>query len=197
MVLPAESLAGLVAAEWNSQTEFIDFETMPATRLARAAIDALPAARRELARRVADYAGDDLLCYFADAPADLVRRQAAVWGPILDWAREDLGLAFRRATGIAHVDQPPESLAAVEAAALALTDFQLAGLAAAAQLLVSAILALALMNGRLTGEDAFAASRIDETFQAETWGEDAEAVRRAEAMAREAQMLDRWFEALR
>jgi chaperone required for assembly of F1-ATPase len=196
MLLPTEVLARLVAGEWNAQKDFIDFETMPATRLARVANDALPAARAEFARRIADYAGDDLLCYFADGPADLVKRQEAVWAPILAWAQQDLGLAFRRASGIAHVDQPSETLAAVETAALALSDFQLAGLAAAAQIFGSAILALALLRGRLTAEEAFAASQVDETFQAQAWGEDAEAVHRTQAMASEATMLGRWFAAL-
>lgn len=197
LVLPTESLARVVADEWNAQKDFIDVETMPATRLAKAAIDVLPAARVDLARRVTDYAGDDLLCYFADAPAELVRRQQAVWGPILAWAEGDLGLVFCRASGISHVDQPSATSAGVEAAALALTDFQLVGLAAAAQIFGSAVLALALMKRRVTPGEAFAASRIDETFQAETWGEDAEAALRGQAMAREAEMLGRWFTALR
>ena len=197
MVLPTEALAQLVADEWGVQKDAIDFQTMPATRLARAGLDALPAARAEFVRRVAGYAVDDLLHYFAEGPAELVRRQEASWGPVLDWARDDLGLTFCRTSGIAHVNQPPETLASVETMALALTDFPLIGLAAAAPLFGSAILAIAVLKGRLSGEEALAASRIDEDFQADTWGCDAEAVERVQAMMIEAQMLDRWFEALR
>jgi chaperone required for assembly of F1-ATPase len=48
--------------------------------------------------------------------------------------------------------------------------------------------------GRLPAADAFALSRIDEAHQAETWGTDAEAEARADALAAEvdraAQLVD-------
>jgi chaperone required for assembly of F1-ATPase len=196
VVLPTEALARLIAEEWNAQKDFIDFETMPATRLARAALDALPAIRGDLARRVVDFADDDLLCYFAETPPKLVRRQQLVWQPILIWVEAELGQPIRRSIGVVHQDKSPTLLAAVEARALALSDLELAGLASAAQLFGSAFLAFALQAGRLSGAAAFAASRIDEVFQAETWGEDAEAACRTGAIEVDAQMLDQWFAAL-
>lgn len=196
LVLPTEALARLIAEEWSAQKNFIDFETMPATRLARAALDALPAIRGDLARRVVDLADDDLLCYFAETPPELVRRQQLVWEPILIWVEAQLGQPIRRSIGVVHKDQSPTLLAAVEARALALSDLELAGLASAAQLFGSAFLAFALKAGQSSGADAFAASRIDETFQAETWGEDAEAASRAAAIEADVRMLDLWFEAL-
>ena len=49
----------------------------------------------------------------------------------------------------------------------------------------------------MTGEDAYALSRVDEAFQEEKWGIDEEAAERTARLALEAQMLGRWFEALR
>jgi chaperone required for assembly of F1-ATPase len=196
LVVPTDALAGLIAGEWNAQKDFIDFEAMPATRLARATLDALPAIRADLASRVVDYACDDLLCYFAETPPELVRRQHLAWEPILIWVESELGQPIRRSVGVIHKDQRPALLAAVEAKALALSDLELAGLASAAQLFGSAFLAFALQAGRSSGAAAFAASRIDEVFQAETWGEDAEAASRAGVIEGEAQMLDHWFAAL-
>jgi chaperone required for assembly of F1-ATPase len=40
-------------------------------------------------------------------------------------------------------------------------------------------------------------SRLEEIFQAERWGQDEEARVRAEALSVEAEMIDRWFAALR
>jgi chaperone required for assembly of F1-ATPase len=196
MVLPTGALAGLVAEEWKAQKDVIDFETMPATRLARAAIDALPDVRGDLVKRVVEYAGDDLLCYFADAPPELVRRQQASWVPILSWAEDELGQAIRQSSGVIHQDQTLGLIAAVERKAMTIADLDLIGVTSAAQLFGSAFLALALHSRRLNGAGAFAASRIDETFQAETWGEDPEAASRARAIELEAQMLERWFAAL-
>jgi chaperone required for assembly of F1-ATPase len=193
---PTAALAELIAAEWNAQGERIVLASMPATRLAHTAIDGVPETKSAIAASVAGFAGADLICYLADSPASLVARQMAAWSPLLDWARQDLGLRFEQTAGVVHRDQPAAALEAVQALAAGLDDFRLAGLALAAQLFGSAILALALARGRLGGAEAFSASQIDEAFQAEQWGEDAEASVRTRALADEAVMLEAWFAAL-
>ena len=196
LMLPRLALAELVAAEWSAQEGVIDYGLMPATRLAFTAADRLGEARAATAAEIARQAGADLLCYFAEAPAELTRRHEQRWGPMLDWASRDLDLQFERALGILHRPQPQASLDRVQVLALALDDFALAGLALAAGLFGSAILALALQRGVLNGEAAFALSRLDEAFQEEQWGVDAEASDRTARLRDEAVMLDRWFRAL-
>ena len=44
------------------------------------------------------------------------------------------------------------------------------------------VIALALFEGRLDADSAFAASQLDETFQIERWGEDEEAAARRAAL---------------
>lgn len=197
LILPNARLADLVAAEWAGQDEVIDFHAMPATRLAFTALDAVPLHRKATAAEVARYAGTDLICYFADHPRKLIERQEAGWQPLLRWAHETLGLEFVRGQGIVHAQQPPATIAAVERIAESLDDVSLAGLAFGAGLFGSVVIALALQRGHINGDDAFRLSRIDETFQEEQWGVDAEAAARADAVAVDAVMLERWFAALR
>jgi chaperone required for assembly of F1-ATPase len=196
LVLPTLALAELVAEEWAAQGDFILVATMPATRLAWSAIERLADARAETAAEIARFAATDLVCYFADGPTELVERQERHWGPLLDWAAQALGARFHRAQGVVHQAQPPATIGRIEALAAAEDDFALAGLAFGAALFCSAILAFALRRGELTAEAAFQLSRLDETFQEERWGVDAEAAVRADAMAAEAVMLERWFAAL-
>ena len=197
LVLPTEALAQLVAAEWAAQGENILPETMPATKLAWGALTFADEAMRQGAvARVAGFAETDLVCYFADGPASLVERQERRWGAVIDWAARELGASFHRTQGVIHEPQPPATIARIEALAGAESNFALAGLAAAASLFGSAILGFALRRGELTPEAAFELSRLDETFQEERWGVDAEAAARADAMAAEAVMLGAWFAAL-
>lgn len=197
LVLPTEALAGLVAGEWAAQGENILPETMPATRLAWGALAlAGEGVRRGAVARVAGFGETDLICYFADGPASLVEQQERRWGAVIDWAEGALGAAFHRTQGVIHQPQPPATIARIEALAAEEADFVLAGLAAAAALFGSAILAFALRRGELTPEAAFELCRLDETFQEARWGVDAEAAARADAMAREAVMLGDWFAAL-
>lgn len=196
LVVPARGLADLVAEEWDAQTDVIELATMHGTRLAFTALEAVPLAREATADQVAQYAGSDLLCYYAEKPSGLVERQHAQWGPVLARAEEDLGLSFVRVAGIIHQAQPEETLATVKALALGMDDFALTGLAFGTSLFGSAVLALVLQRGWVTGEQAWALSRLDEIFQEEQWGVDEEAAERTARLRLEAMMLERWFRAL-
>jgi chaperone required for assembly of F1-ATPase len=196
VVLPTQALADQVAEEWAGQGERLDLARMHATRLANTAIESIPQARDATAQAIADYAASDLLCYFATDPAGLVDRQTRLWGPVLDRLQAEAGLRFIRAAGIVHETQPPQTLARVKALALAMDDFGLTGLAFGAALFGSAALAIALQHGWLSGEAAFDLSRLDEAWQEEKWGVDAEAAERTHRLRGEAAMLDRWFRGL-
>jgi len=196
LVVPTRAAADMIAQEWEAQVEYITFPDMPATRHAFTAIDRVSITRLEVAAEVGRYAGSDLLCYFAEDPKSLVERQEARWAPLLDWALESHGLSFVRASGISHQAQPPETLGRIEGLALELDDFRLAGLAFGGALFGSSILALAVERGRLTGEEAYELSRLDEAFQEEQWGVDAEAAERTARQRSEAILLERWFNAL-
>jgi chaperone required for assembly of F1-ATPase len=195
LVLPTRALADLVAAEWVPREAFVPLAARPATRLAFTAIDADPPARDQAVSSIVGYAGADLLCYPAQAPRALATRQEAAWTPLLAWARDDLGLAFVQAPGLTHRPQPPETLANVATMAGGMDPFTLAGVAFAAALFGSTVLALALWRGRLDGPAALAASRIDEDFQAEQWGRDAEAAAAVQRLAADAAMAGRWLSA--
>ena len=196
LVLPTLALAELVAGEWEAQLEYILPDAMGATRLANTAIDRVAILRDETAGEVAAYAGSDLLCYFAEHPEALVDEEVRRWGPVLDWAADDLGVSLHRVSGIVHRVQDPAALAQVRRLALALDDFALTGLVHMAGLFGSALLALAVARDRLSAEEAYELSRLDEAFQARLWGEDEEAVARTERLRAEAAMMGRWTAAL-
>lgn len=196
LVLPTGAAARLVADEWAAQGEFIEPGTMPATRLASTAIDRVSQVRDAVADEIAAYAGSDALCYVAEHPTALVERQAQDWAPWRDWAARELGVALALAEGLAHRAQDPAAVGRVKALALDLDDFALTGLAAATPLLGSAVLALAVHRGALSGEAAFELSRLEEAFQEDQWGVDAEAAERTANRRAEAVLFDRWFRAL-
>jgi chaperone required for assembly of F1-ATPase len=196
MILPTRAVAEQIAEEWAAQTDVIEMATMHATRLANTAIETIGGAREAVADQIADYAGSDLVCYFAEGPEALVARQQAAWEPLLMRAEAEEGLRFERCTGIVHREQPPETLTRVREIALSLDDFALAGLAFGVPLFGSAVLAFGVLRGWVSGEQAYDLSRIDEAFQEETWGVDEEAAERTARLRIEAAMLDRWFRAL-
>jgi chaperone required for assembly of F1-ATPase len=173
--LPTRALAEAVAAEWSAQGERIDPATMPLTRLANSAIDAVAGRTVEVRAEIAKYAASDLLCYRAEGPQDLVRRQAEAWDPVLAWARDTLGARFEVASGIMPVVQPDACAAAIAASLEEFDAHRLAAVHVMTTLTGSAVLALAHARGVLSAEAIWAAAHIDEDFQIGKWGEDAEA----------------------
>jgi chaperone required for assembly of F1-ATPase len=194
--LPSEPLAAAIAAEWNAQDPDIRPETMPLTRLAATALDRIAEKREEVAAEVAGYAATDLVCYRADHPATLVARQHAVWQPLIDWAagRYDAGLAVT--AGVVPLAQSPETLKIYAGVVAAFDDFRLTALHAATTACGSLVVALALVEGQLDAETAFAASQLDESFQIEAWGEDAEAAKRRAALAADIKSAARFLDLL-
>jgi chaperone required for assembly of F1-ATPase len=183
--VPHKLLADAVAAEWEVQGEHIDPSSMPVTRLANTAIDGVASRCDEVRGEVLAYAGTDLLCYRAGDPEGLVKRQRAAWDPVLTWVEQRYGVRFVLAEGIVHVQQPEATLAAVTAAVGAFDEpFRLAGLHLTTTLTGSALIALALAEGALDIETAWAAAHVDEDWNIFQWGEDAEAAaRRAQRFA--------------
>lgn len=182
LALPSRALAEAVAAEWAGQGEHVDPATMPLTRLAHAAIDRVSAEAEAVAAEILKYAGSDLLLYRATRPEGLVAMQAKHWNPVLAWADAALGARFTLAHGIQHVAQPEAALIAVrEEIARYAPPFKLAALASLTQISGSALLALALARGGLSIDAAWAAAHVDEDWNVQRWGEDAEAKARRAA----------------
>lgn len=185
LVVPALALATAIAAEWNAQEAELRPAAMLLTRLANSAIDRDASRRAAVVRETANYAATDLVCYrTADQPA-LAARQQAIWQPLVDWAVLRYDAPLRVTAGVIPARQPEASLQAFAAAVAARDDFALTALQAVTMACGSLVIALALVEGRLDAAAAFAASQLDESFQIEAWGEDAEQTRRRRALAAE------------
>lgn len=175
LVLPTAAMAQAVAAEWDAQEEHVDPATMPVTKGANAAIDKVRHQRAEVAAMLAEYGDSDLLCYRAAGPDALIEKQAQAWDPLLDWAAETQAARLVAGQGVMHVPQDPAALARLAARVAGFDDFALAAAHDLISLSGSLILALAVIDQRLTPAAAWDLSRVDEDWQISQWGEDAEA----------------------
>src|SRR6266480_4447465 len=194
LIVPSAALAEAVAAEWDAQQD--EIRTMPVTRLAATAIDRTRTQRELVAAETANYAGTDLVCYRADHPPALIARQHAGWQPLIDWAMQRYDAALAVTSGIVPQPQSPAALKAFAAAVAAQDDFRLTALHAMTTACGSLVIALALIEGRLDAAAAFAVSQLDETFQIEAWGEDAEAAARRRGLAEDIEAAARFVQLL-
>jgi chaperone required for assembly of F1-ATPase len=192
--LPNAALAEAIAEEWRSQGDTIRPESMPLTQLASTALDRVIPNRAAIIGQLIQYAKTDLLCYRAETPRDLVARQEREWQPLVDWVTMTFDVELCVTRGIIPVEQPATSLATLAEVLARYDDMRLTALQSAVAAMGSVLLGLALVEGRLGAEEAFAASQLDESYQIELWGEDAEAAKAREALrndiAAAAQFID-------
>lgn len=173
--VPGKPLAEAIAQEWAAAGETVDPRAMPLTGLANAAIDRVAPDRAAFAVDLARYAEADLACYRSQGPQSLAASQAESWDALLGWARRRFDVDFVITTGLVHVAQPRATVERLAHEVAALDPFRLAGLSPLVTIGGSLVAALAVLEGALTAGRAWESVSIDERWQIEKWGSDAEA----------------------
>jgi chaperone required for assembly of F1-ATPase len=190
-------LAEAIAAEWQAaggaKGGEMSFADTPLTRLAGTAQQRVAPDPAPTADAIARYGENDLLCYRAATPDELVRRQARSWQPWLDWAALTYDAPLRVTSGIAPIRQHRDTVAALRGAVAVLEVEVLAALTIAVPALGSLVLGLALAERKLDAQAAHALGALDELFQAEQWGEDTEAAARRAAIAADIALAARFI----
>lgn len=194
VLVPSRALAEAVAREWQEDRGFSP-KNMPFTAMAFAAIDVIPEHAERMVDALLAYAETDLLFYRSEA-TELKRKQERAWDPVLTWARGRYDCELLVTEGIMPVEQPAATMARLRAVLEAMPAFEMSAFSVLTQSLSSLMLALAVREGHLTPQAAFTLSRVDEDFQAEQWGEDSVSLARAQEIARDVQMAEKFLRLL-
>lgn len=174
-IVPTRALAEKLAQEWEAQGETIDPGSFPMRDMANYAIDMVAPARREHAAALIAFAETDTLLYRAD-PGDALRaRQETEWEPIVAAFEARENVSFERVSGIMHRAQDSAALDTIEARLARLDPFALAGLEAMTHLAASLITGLSAMEADADPDALWRAASLEEEWQAQLWGRDAEA----------------------
>ncbi len=175
LIVPSEALGRAIAEEWESVGESVDPTSMPLTGIANAAIDRVAGERQAFAGGLARYAEADLACYRSDWPPELVRRQADSWDALLGWARRRYDVDFSTTSGLMHVAQPQATTERLAHEVAALDPFRLAALSPLVRIGGSLVAALAVLEKAITPDMAWDSVSVDDQWQLEQWGSDADA----------------------
>jgi chaperone required for assembly of F1-ATPase len=195
-IVPTRALAQAMAAEWADQGETIATGAFVFRDLADYAIDVIAADPDATRTALAGFAQSDTLCYRAYPDEPFAVRQQADWEPLLCAAEARFGVQFIRVAGVMHRAQPDTTLATLRTHLDAYDAFALAALHTLTSLAASLVIGLAAIGPDAPLDTLWDAANLEELWQAELWGKEAEAqARRAKrradfmAAARFAQML--------
>lgn len=172
LAVPTLALARGIADEWDAQTDRIDPTAMPLTRTANSAIDKVMPQKQEVVEMLAAYGDADLLCYRAETPEGLVQNQTEIWDPLLAWAAKEIDLHLTPRFGVIHQPQTAKDTARMLVLVDQFPAFELAAFHDLVTLSGSLIIGLAACHDYQTNSRLWDASRIDENWQNQQWGED-------------------------
>jgi chaperone required for assembly of F1-ATPase len=178
-VVPTLALCEALAAEWAAQGEEIVPSSFLLRDLADYAIDVVGSARKAAIATILRFAETDTLCYRAEPDEALHARQMEVWEPLVTAAEMRWDIHFTRISGVIHQPQPTATLERLKAVLAAKDDVTLAGLQTLASLSASLIVALAAIEPGADAAALWQVSELEEAWQAELWGRDAEAEARS------------------
>lgn len=195
--LPNRALAEAVAAEWEAQEVHIRPADMPQTRLATTAIDRVAPERAHVIATVAGYGACDLICYHVQGNEALLQRQLRYWRPLFAWIEARHGVRLASGSGVIPIAQAPETLARLRRLVEAHDDLPLTALHDFTTISGSLVIGLALSESEIDVETAWRAGFVDELYQAELWGEDAEAAARRARLKTELLEARRFLDLLR
>ena len=171
LVLPTRRLALAIALEWQSQRDRIVYSTMPLLNLAIVAIDRVRPDKAAFLDKFTPSIVIDSSCVRVSGPPALKKLQRKHYDPLLRHLQQQHHITL----------QPTEELLAPSIASelnqarlttllRSLDDFTIAALDAVTSLSKSVVVALAVMDGRLSLDAAFEACRVEENYQMRTYG---------------------------
>lgn len=196
-VVTQESLAALVAQEWQAQGETVKPQTMILTRFVNTALDKVQPRYDEVVAEVAAFGGSDLVCYRASEPADLVQHQQETWDPYIAWAHNHYGVSLKTTCGIMPIQQSDTTLKTFVDVVAKHDPFELTALHSFTSGFGSLVLALAFMERHKSLEEVWSASQLDEAYQIAQWGEDAEEAELRANLHQELQQAAQYLNCLR
>ena len=177
-VVPTAGLSAALAAEWAAQEEIIAPASFMLRDMADYAIDVVAGDPAALRATLLGFAETDTLCYRAEPREPLYARQLERWEPLLAAAEARHGVQFERISGIIHRAQPAATLAGMDQQLAELDAFTLAALHTLTSLAASLVIGLAALEADADAGALWIAAELEEEWQAEQWGRDAEAEER-------------------
>ncbi|ORY72221.1 hypothetical protein BCR35DRAFT_315182 [Leucosporidium creatinivorum] len=175
LLLPQERLpvAVLIAEEWENQVAVLKPHTLPMTSIMSRALDGLHDAqmRKEVVASLLKYLDTDTVCFHEDFPHQLVAQQDAHWKPLLQWVRDTFNVEVQVYEGILNTRQPDATILKLGSIVAEYDQFKLAAFERAVLASKSYIIALALVEGYFSVDDAAKAAHVEVQSQIDRWGE--------------------------
>ncbi|GAA5968029.1 hypothetical protein JCM11641_003706 [Rhodosporidiobolus odoratus] len=162
-----------IADEWENQKAVLKQHSLPMTSLAARALDGLNEAslRKDVVAYLLRYLDTDTVCFHESFPDRLVKLQDAHWKPLIAWVEETYGVKINLYEGILNTKQSDATILKLGTEVSGFDHFKLAAFERAVLASKSYLIALGLVEGHLTADEAAKCAHVEVQSQIDRWGE--------------------------
>ena len=194
--LPSIKLAKILLKDYESSFKSKPLNIVRPIKITNTAIDKIKPNNIFYINEVADNLNNDMICYFANSPVELVDLQNKDWLPLINYMKSSYNIELIYTSKLFSINQKPDSLLKLKNILNEINIFKLSAIYTLSQITKSIIISLALVNNKISAKKAFENSNLEELYQISKWGKDEEAFDRLNTIKVDIRNIKKYYDSV-
>ena len=189
-------LAKILLKDYESSFKSKPLNIVRPIKITNTAIDKIKPNNIFYINEITDNLNNDMICYFANSPLELVDLQNKEWLPLINYMESSYNIELIYTSKLFSINQKPESLLKLKNILNEINIFKLSAIYTLSQITKSIIISLALVNNKISAKKAFENSNLEELYQISKWGKDEEAFDRLNTIKVDIRNIKKYYDSV-
>ena len=194
--LPSIKLAKILLKDYESSFKSKPLNIVRPIKITNTAIDKIKPNNIFYINEITDNLNNDMICYFANSPVELVDLQNKEWLPLINYMKSSYNIELIYTSKLFSINQKPDSLLKLKNILNEINIFKLSAIYTLSQITKSIIISLALVNNKISAKKAFENSNLEELYQISKWGKDEEAFDRLNTIKVDIRNIKKYYDSV-
>ena len=194
--LPSIKLAKILLKDYEFSFKSKPLNIVRPIKITNTAIDKIKPNNIFYINEITDNLNNDMICYFANSPVELVDLQNKEWLPLINYMESSYNIELIYTSKLFSINQKPDSLLKLKNILNEINIFKLSAIYTLSQITKSIIISLALVNNKISAKKAFENSNLEELYQISKWGKDEEAFDRLNAIKVDIRNIKKYYDSV-
>ena len=194
--LPSIKLAKILLKDYESSFKSKLLNIVSPIKITNTAIDKIKPNNIFYINEITDNLNNDMICYFANSPVELVDLQNKEWLPLINYMESSYNIELIYTSKLFSINQKPDSLLKLKNILNEINIFKLSAIYTLSQITKSIIISLALVNNKISAKKAFENSNLEELYQISKWGKDEEAFDRLNTIKVDIRNIKKYYDSV-
>ena len=194
--LPSIKLAKILLKDYESSFKSKSLNIVSPIKITNTAIDKIKPNNIFYINEITDNLNNDMICYFANSPVELVDLQNKDWIPLINYMKSSYNIELIYTSKLFSINQKPDSLLKLKNILNEINIFKLSAIYTLSQITKSIIISLSLVNNKISAKKAFENSNLEELYQISKWGKDEEAFDRLNTIKVDIRNIKKYYDSV-